>query len=59
MAYGDKRDYRKIDVYVDGNYMASTTWAASLSEAVEVYKQTNPVITSRATSITAKYSKAK
>lgn len=41
MAYGDKRDYRKIDIYVarDGHYkyVASTTWAKTLKEAKARY----------------------
>ncbi len=39
--YGDKRDYRKIDLYECGprglRYMASTTWAKSCGEARERY----------------------
>jgi hypothetical protein len=35
--YGVKRDYRKIDFFVDGKYMGSTTWAKSLSEALNRY----------------------
>ena len=26
MTYGDKRDYPKIDLYVDHTYVCSTTW---------------------------------
>jgi len=41
MAYGDKRDYPKIDLYIrtsaggrySDKYVGSTTWARSLSEA--------------------------
>jgi len=33
MAYGDKRDYNKIDIYVDGQYEFSTTWAKDTIEA--------------------------
>jgi hypothetical protein len=33
MAYGDKRDYNKIDIYVDGQYEFSTTWARNIVEA--------------------------
>lgn len=40
MAYGDKRDFAKIDIYAKrpGNgltYLASTTWARNLREARE------------------------
>lgn len=42
MAYGDKRDYRKIDIIVGGQYRGSTTWAKSLKEAAEKWKEANP-----------------
>ena len=28
--YGDKRDYKKIDIFVSGRYYATTTWAKNL-----------------------------
>ena len=31
--YGDKRDYRKIDLFYDGFYLCSTTWARTCKEA--------------------------
>lgn len=31
--YGDKKDYRKIDIFWRGTYKASTTWAKDLREA--------------------------
>ena len=31
--YGDKRDFRKIDIFWRGEYKASTTWAKDLREA--------------------------
>ena len=34
-SYGEKRDYRKIDVYHEGAYKHSTTWARNLKEARE------------------------
>jgi hypothetical protein len=37
MKYGDKRDYPKIDIYVDGKYVGSTTWSNSCREAKEKY----------------------
>lgn len=42
MAYGDKRDYRKINLFLrDGNgafrYKRSTTWSSSLMEARQKY----------------------
>lgn len=42
--YGDKRDYRKIDIYVDGEYKVSTTWASSCKEAKEKYIEAYPDI---------------
>lgn len=35
MAYGDKRDYPKIDLYEmpSGDYLGSTTWSKTLKEA--------------------------
>jgi len=34
-SYGDKRDYRKIDLYgARGTYLASTTWARDCREAL-------------------------
>lgn len=41
-AYGNKRDYPKIDIFVDGNYVATTTWARTNKEAVEQYIAKNP-----------------
>jgi hypothetical protein len=35
--YGDKKDYHKIDIFVDGLYDCSTTWAASLVIAKEQF----------------------
>ncbi len=45
MAYGDKRDYPKIDLYYVGqykgrnqlNYVATTTWSKNLKEAVKFF----------------------
>lgn len=37
MAYGDRRDFRKINIYVNGVYKASTTWARTCREAAERY----------------------
>lgn len=31
--YGDKRDYRKIDIYVKGRYVCTTTWSKTCKEA--------------------------
>ena len=44
MAYGDKRDYKKIDIYLknkggSSHYLASTTWSKTCKEAVAVYRE--------------------
>jgi hypothetical protein len=33
--HGKKRDNKKIDIYVDGKYICTTTWARTCKEAVE------------------------
>ena len=38
MKHGDKRDYPKIDIYVDGTYDGSTTWCKTCKEAVQRYR---------------------
>ena len=39
--YGDKRDYRKIDLFYDGTYICSTTWARTCREAKAVLLENN------------------
>jgi hypothetical protein len=41
-AYGDKRDYPKIEIFVNGVYKATTTWARTVEEALTRYKEANP-----------------
>ncbi len=47
-AYGDKRDYRKINLYVQLGksdayvYQGSTTWAATCKEAKARFLLNNP-----------------
>lgn len=36
-----KKNYKKIDLYLNGIYQASTTWSKSCKEALERYKQAN------------------
>jgi len=31
--YGNKRDFKKIDIFYDGVYVGSTTWAKNPKEA--------------------------
>ena len=33
MKYGDKRDFPKIDIYLNGQYIATTTWSRTCKEA--------------------------
>ena len=35
--YGDKTDYPKIEIFVNGNYVATTTWAKSIKQARQKY----------------------
>lgn len=37
--YGQKRDYRKIDLFLRGEYIGTTTWARTLTEAREAFLQ--------------------
>ena len=37
MAYGDKRDYPKIDIFWYGKYTVTTTWAKTCKEAKQKY----------------------
>jgi hypothetical protein len=41
-AYGDKRDYPKIELYVGGKYVATTTWARTVNEAKAKYIEGHP-----------------
>lgn len=59
MAYGDKPDYPKIDIYVDSKYRSTTTWSRTCREAVAVFKQVNPIIAQRAKKITARFNRRK
>jgi hypothetical protein len=52
-AYGDKRDHKKIEIFVDGNYVSTTTWASTCAEAKEQYLAKNPEVD--ATSVSCKF----
>jgi hypothetical protein len=41
-AYGDKRDYKKHHISVDGKYVATTTWAKSAREAEKKFIEQHP-----------------
>jgi hypothetical protein len=51
MAYGDKRNCKKIDLYVRSHgdkvwtYATSTTWARTCKEAVEHFQPVGPGVT--------------
>lgn len=42
MAYGDKRDYPKIDIYWRGLYRGTTTWAKTCKEAKQRFFDKHP-----------------
>jgi hypothetical protein len=37
IVYGDKRDYRRIEIYVNGEYKGTTTWSKTCKEAIDRY----------------------
>lgn len=53
--YGQKRDYPKIDLYVDGVYYGSTNWARTLETAIHALLS-KAVMTAK-TRIMAEYAK--
>ncbi len=40
--YGDRRDFGRIDVYVNGKYRCTTTWAINLKEAKDRFLEAHP-----------------
>ena len=56
MNYGDKRDYPKIDIYVNRNYRCSTTWAKTCEEAVERFIAKGEAM-SQGAKVTARFAK--
>lgn len=42
MAYGDKRNHRKIDIFVDGSYVGTTTWSRTCREAKQKFLEKHP-----------------
>jgi len=40
-AYGDKKDYPKLHIFVDGEYKGSTTWSKNKKEAKDKYIEKN------------------
>lgn len=57
LTYGDKRDYRKIDIFINGRYEASTTWARTCKEAVEMFRKSHGNYLNSIDKLTAKFSK--
>lgn len=43
MSYGDKRDYKRIDLILDGRYVATTTWSRTCKEAKAIALKNAPV----------------
>ncbi len=41
-AYGTRRDYPKIDLFYDGRYVATTSWARTMREAKEKFLESRP-----------------
>ena len=41
-SYGKKRDYKKHHLYVDGKYVATTTWARNAKEAEKRFVEQHP-----------------
>lgn len=39
LQYGDKRNFKKIDIFINGKYECSTNWAKTCKEAIERYKE--------------------
>lgn len=39
--YGDKRDYKKIEIFVKGAYVGTTTWSKNLKQAKEKFLEKN------------------
>ena len=41
LSYGDKRNYRKIDLFYNGAYICSTTWSRTCREAKAALLENN------------------
>ena len=44
MKYGNKRDYPKINIFVNGIYRCSTTWTKTCKEAREHFIASGPAM---------------
>lgn len=56
-AHGDKRDHPKIELFHEGKYMATTTWAPTLKHAKEAFIKKNPELDPQ--KVTASFKDAK
>lgn len=59
--YGAFRDFRKINIFVNGVYAGSTTWARSCKQAVEKFNEHHPQLNheiSRVRRITASFDRS-
>jgi hypothetical protein len=54
--YGNRRDHRKINLYLNGIYVGSTTWARTLAIAIQGYLANRTV--TRGSKIEAEYDRA-
>jgi hypothetical protein len=58
MTYGDKRDYRKIDIYHDRHgYVCSTTWAKTCREAIDRFIEARKLTNEYKASYSARFAK--
>lgn len=46
MNYGDKRDYKPIEIYHNGNYVCTTTWSKTLKQAKEKFIESHGIVNS-------------
>ncbi len=44
LPYGHKTNYRKIEIFVNGRYVGTTTWAKSLKQAKEKFCQSEKFV---------------
>lgn len=49
--YGAVRDYPKIELFLNGHYVATTAWSRTLLEAIEHYRQSFPLAQGKITAM--------
>ncbi len=52
-----KTDFRKIDIFINGKYEASTTWSKTCKEAIEKFRLSHANYINGADKIKANFSK--